>query len=150
MIMMGRFYEWGLYSPPVGHRGAGISIAVGIICHGVTYAKEAWKSNAHHDMVNEHGIICTPRASPCRRIEELSLQRPAKPYEQSEAKRDKRAAWVRPTRFRGSAISPCAAPWPTWPAPHVRAPRPCSPASGTGHAKLPEATEWGYVPTRAP
>ena len=59
---------------------------------------------------NEHGNM--PRASPFRRIEELSWQKPAKPY---ETKRDRRAACVQPTRFRGSAISVCAAPWPTWP-----------------------------------
>ena len=62
---------------------------------------------------NEHGIM--PRASPFRRIEELSSQKPAKSYEQSETKRDRRAAWVQPTHFRGSAMSLCAAPWPTWP-----------------------------------
>ena len=56
-----------------------------------------------------------------RRIEELSSQKPAKSYEQSETKRDRRAAWVQPTHFRGSAMSLCAAPWPTWQCPaHLR------------------------------
>ena len=66
---------------------------------------------------NEHGsMLC---ASPFRlgRIEELSSQKPAKPYAQSETKRDRRAVQVQPTRFRGSAISLklCATLWPTWP-----------------------------------
>ena len=56
--------------------------------------------NAHGTMSwtgagNEHGIM--PRASPFRRIEELSSQKPAKSYEQSGTKRDRRAAWVQPT-----------------------------------------------------
>ena len=68
---------------------------------------------------NEHGKM--PCASPFRRIEELSSQKPAKSYEQSETKRDRRAAWVQPTHFRGSAMSLCAAPWPTWQCPaHLR------------------------------
>ena len=67
-----------------------------------------------------HGLGQAMSMEPClaphlfRTLEEPSSQKPAKAYEQSETKRDRRAARVQPTRFLGSAISLCAAPWPTW------------------------------------